>query len=154
YVSFNGGAQWQPLQQNLPAVAVQDLVIQPRASALVVASHGLGFWILDDLQPLREMSQRVVNAGQFLFTPQTAYLVRRSGRPSNANDEGQNPPNGAVVYYELKQDIPESQPVTLTFSTASGEQIATFSNQPPKAEPAADGGDEAGASRKPKNLVA
>lgn len=156
YVSFNGGADWQPLQQNLPAVAVQDLVIQPRASALVVASHGLGFWILDDLQPLREMSGRVATAGQHLFTPQTAYLVRRSGRPSGANDEGQNPANGAVVYYELAQDVPESQPVTLTFATQAGERIATFTNQPPKAEPAAAAGDEdeEDAPKKPKNLVA
>lgn len=158
YVSFNGGDVWQSLQLNLPAVPVQDMVIQPRASDLVVATHGLSFWILDDLQPLREMSQRVVDADQFLFTPETAYLVRRSSRPSQANDVGDNPANGVVVYYELKQQAPEGEKASLTFATQSGEKIATFTNQKDtSSEPAkdeAEDDDEDSSKKKAKNLVA
>jgi len=154
YVSFDGGGSWQSLQLNLPAVPVQDMVIQ-RDGALVLATHGLSFWILDHLQPLRELSRTAVDAGQFLFTPQTSYLVRRSGRPSTANDAGENPPNGVVVYYSLKQDVPAGEKISLSFATQAGQEIASFTNQAGKeGKGAAEEGEEGPAGGKPKNLVA
>jgi photosystem II stability/assembly factor-like uncharacterized protein len=61
YVSFNDGDSWQPLQLNLPATSVRDLVVH--GDDLVVGTHGRSFWILDDITPLRQMSARVASAG-------------------------------------------------------------------------------------------
>ncbi|HET7413353.1 MAG TPA: hypothetical protein VFJ18_11915, partial [Pararhizobium sp.] len=129
YVSFNDGAQWQPLQLNLPHVPVRDMRIQPRTSTLVLATHGLGFWALDDLGLLREMTPDIARAPRHLFTPQPVYLTSGFSffRPGMA--VGQNPANGVVVYYNLAKAPPKGEKVSLTFATADGKTIASFSNQ-------------------------
>ncbi|MGH8125588.1 MAG: WD40/YVTN/BNR-like repeat-containing protein [Rhodanobacteraceae bacterium] len=129
YVSFDDGAHWQSLQLNLPSVPVRDIAIQPRANALVIATHGLGFWVLDNLQPLREMSGRVAAAGDYLFTPQTTYLVNRFHFGGSLPDAGENPDSGVVVFYDLEAQPPKHTTVSLTFMDAAGKTIATFSNQ-------------------------
>ncbi|HET7674123.1 MAG TPA: glycosyl hydrolase [Gammaproteobacteria bacterium] len=128
YVSFNGGDDWQSLQLNLPHVPVRDMAIQPRASALVLATHGRAFWVLDDLQPLREMSEKAADAEHYLFTPEPAYLAGgfSFSRPGLAI--GENPPNGVVVYYDLKKAAAKGETVKLTFATAAGKTIASFTN--------------------------
>ncbi|MDN5863906.1 MAG: glycosyl hydrolase [Gammaproteobacteria bacterium] len=129
YVSFDDGGQWQPLQLDLPHVPVRDMRIHPRASALVLATHGLGFQVLDNLEPLREMNAGIADAVQYLFTPEPAYLTTgfSFSRPGVA--VGENPPNGVVVFYELAKAPPEDEKVSLTFATAAGTTIASFSNQ-------------------------
>lgn len=74
YVSFDAGAEWQPLQLNLPDTPIRDLVITDDAFAsdVVVGTHGRGFWILDDIEPLREASPRVLARALHLFEPQPA----------------------------------------------------------------------------------
>ena len=129
YVSFDGGRDWQSLQNNLPHVPVRDMVIQPKADQLVLATHGRSFWILDDLQPLRELSAKVVRASSYLFHPEAAYLTYGWDAPHAVkHGMGQNPPNGVVVYYDLKDKPAAGEKVSLTFSTQSGEKIASFSN--------------------------
>jgi photosystem II stability/assembly factor-like uncharacterized protein len=103
FVSFDDGDAWQPLQMNLPAASVRDLVV--RDDALAVATHGRSFWILDDVTPLRQWTSAVARSRSWLFEPQTAYRVR------NGSDEGtpfppetpagENPPDGAIVDYAL-----------------------------------------------------
>ena len=129
YVSFNGGKNWQSLQRNLPPVAVRDMAIQPQANALVVATHGRAFWVLDNLQPLRELSPQALRAPAFLFTPQTARLTGgyRNSK-ANAESEGENPPNGVTVFYELRHAPRSGEPVSLSFATAEGRILARFSN--------------------------
>ncbi|MGH8307509.1 MAG: WD40/YVTN/BNR-like repeat-containing protein, partial [Gammaproteobacteria bacterium] len=129
YVSFNGGDHWQPLQLNLPHTAVRDMAIQPQYNALVLATHGRAFWVLDNLQPLRELTQKAVNAEAFLFNPQTTYLTGGGSFPgANARSLGENPPSGVSVFYELKQAPKSGGKVTLTFSNAQGKTVAEFSN--------------------------
>ncbi len=132
YVSFNGGEHWQSLQQNLPHVPVRDMVVQKDASALAIATHGRAFWILDDLEPLRQMSAKVAAAQHYLFTPQPAYLTNGSQTGDDddaaAGGAGENPPNGVVVYYTLKKKPASGEKVSLTFSTEGSKTIATFSN--------------------------
>ena len=136
---------------------MQDIVKQPRAGALVLAAHGLCFRVLDDLQPLREMSRRVADADQFLFTAEMACLVCRSSGPSRSDDAGENPANGGVVYHELTQKARESEKVCLTFSTQSGEMTATFTNkEDTSSQPAKDeteGEDESASKKKVTHLV-
>ena len=73
YLSLDDGARWQPLTLNLPDVQVPDLQVE--AHDLVVATHGRSMWILDDIDPLRELSADVVKAPLHLFAPRPA--VRR-----------------------------------------------------------------------------
>src|SRR3977135_397921 len=76
YVSFNDGANWQPLQLNLPVTAVRDLVVKD--NDLVVATHGRSFWILDDISPLRELTSETAAANVRRFHPATAIRIRKN----------------------------------------------------------------------------
>ena len=70
YVSFDDGDAWQSLRGNMPATSIRDLVIKD--DDLVVATHGRGFWILDDITPLRQVSESILAATAHLFAPQAA----------------------------------------------------------------------------------
>jgi len=123
YVSFDDGETWQSLQLNLPVVPIHDLVVKD--TDLVAATHGRSFWILDDLTPLREMTDSVAQADVFLFTPRPTY--RMEGGSADIPGLGKNPPNGVIVYYVFKQK-PEGE-VKLEFLDARGNVIRTFSSR-------------------------
>src|SRR5207237_10583801 len=76
YVSFDSGDDWQSLQLNLPTASIRDLVIH--GDDLIVATHGRGFWILDDITPLHQISRQTAAADAHLFQPQPAFRLRRS----------------------------------------------------------------------------
>ena len=78
YVSFDGGENWQRAGGNLPLAPVHDFVVKD--SALVVATHGRSFWILDDLSPLREIAAGLNGAGMHLFGPAPKVRMRQYGR--------------------------------------------------------------------------
>ena len=103
FVSFNDGDAWQPLQLDLPPASVRDLVV--RNDALVIATHGRSFWILDDVTPLRQWDARVASAAAWLFAPQVAYRVRQAsdeGTPfPPETPAGENPPAGAIIDYTI-----------------------------------------------------
>ena len=101
YVSFNDGAAWQPLQFDLPVTSVRDLAI--RRGSLAIATHGRGFWVLDDLSPLYQVTARMSEDRTRLFAPETAVRVRPHGDPAERlppeEPAGQNRPVGAYVDY-------------------------------------------------------
>jgi photosystem II stability/assembly factor-like uncharacterized protein len=141
YVSFDHGDHWQPLQLNLPVTPIRDLVIHD--TDLVAATHGRSFWILDDVTPLRQLSAEVAGADAFLFKPETAYRVRPGsdeGTPLPAEEPaGENPPNGAILDYFLK-DAAEG-PVTLEIFDSTGKLARRYSSAekvPPINEKALD----------------
>ncbi len=72
YVSWDDGARWQSLSRNLPVTQVADLVVQ--GNDLVIATHGRGFWIMDDISPLRQLTPRVAAEDVHLFQPDDAVL--------------------------------------------------------------------------------
>ena len=76
YVSFDDGDHWQPLQLNLPVTSVRDIDVH--GADVVIATHGRGFWILDDVTPLRQATPRRA-ARRLLFAPATAVRVRPAG---------------------------------------------------------------------------
>ncbi|MGI9060661.1 MAG: WD40/YVTN/BNR-like repeat-containing protein [Ktedonobacteraceae bacterium] len=161
-VSFDDGANWQSLKLNLPVVPIHDMVI--KNDDLVAATHGRGFWILDDVTPLRQMREELHNEAAHLFTPRAAihYMTDwgfsraagagkfyrntgattvasiRTQKPNGATvdyniDAGQNPPDGVIVSYYLKQKL-EGE-VTLTFLDAEGKEIKSFSSKEKGKEP-------------------
>jgi photosystem II stability/assembly factor-like uncharacterized protein len=103
YVSFDDGANWQPLQLNLPMAPVNDLIV--KNNDLAIATHGRSFWILDDLSPLRQWSDSLKANDVHLFTPAEANHTTFPASFFGGGNAGQNPPPGAVIYYYLKTEI-------------------------------------------------
>jgi photosystem II stability/assembly factor-like uncharacterized protein len=103
WVSFDDGDHWVSLQVNMPATSIRDLVIKD--DDLVVATHGRGFWILDDISPLREMASNPTAKAAHLFRPALATRVRYSmytDTPLPPDEpRAENPPDGAVLHYWL-----------------------------------------------------
>ncbi|RAO78197.1 WD40/YVTN/BNR-like repeat-containing protein [Dyella jiangningensis] len=127
YVSFDDGAHWQPLQQNLPMTSVRDIDVH--GNDLVIATHGRGFWIMDNVTALQQLND--VHAGAVtLFKPADAIRVRPPGFTGTPfpKDEpmAANPPDGAVIDYALPKGIKGS--VTLTVFDAQGNKVRSFSS--------------------------
>ncbi|MFZ0364946.1 MAG: hypothetical protein WAL67_12145 [Candidatus Cybelea sp.] len=127
YVSLDGGANWQPLSLNLPGVQVRDLAIETREGELVAATHGRGFWILDNLALLEQLAaQTAYSPSQTqLFAPQTAWLTKAYGS-SPAPYTGTNPDYGAAIFFNLPESYDGRTPLTLSFLDAKGATIRAF----------------------------
>ena len=126
YVSFDDGASWQPLQTNLPHAPVYWLVIQEHFNDLVVSTYGRGFWILDDITPLQQLSADVRGQTAALFKPRSVYRFRSITAPNAMTDDptaGQNPPYGAAINYWLKSAPSGGGDVTLAIQDAAGTTI-------------------------------
>ena len=124
YVSFNDGENWQPLQLNLPHAPVAWLTIQKNFNDLVIATYGRGFYILDDLGPLQQLTADRVVSEAHLFVPHSTYRFRQVTPIREMADDptaGRNPPYGAALSYWLKQ-APVGD-VTLTIADASGKTV-------------------------------
>ena len=125
WASFDDGGRWQSLQLNLPHTSVRDVVVH--GVDLIVATHGRGFWILDDLTPLRQVTAAMPDT---LFKPAPAVRLPRSSYPDTPvpPDEpwAENPPAGAVIDYYLTQA--SSSPVTLEIVDATGTTIRRYAS--------------------------
>jgi photosystem II stability/assembly factor-like uncharacterized protein len=128
YFSPDGGRRWQPLTLGLPAVRVDDVEIQPEQHAVVLATFGRGFWVLDNLQFLEQLGNaQVASDAPHLFKPQQTWLVtRRMGGFGPHGPGGQNLPSGVTVFFHLPADYNGSTPVRLSFSDASGKLVRSF----------------------------
>ncbi len=128
YVSFDDGDHWQSLQLNLPPASMRDLDVH--GDDLVVATHGRGFWILDDVTPLRQITGDVASAGVHLFHPAPAIATpppNEGGTPQPRDEPfAENPPYGACIDYYLKADA--AGPVTLDILDPAGEVIRSYSS--------------------------
>lgn len=127
YVSFNDGDRWQPLINNMPASPIYDLKVQPTFNDLVVGTYGRGYWIMDDLTPLQQLTSQVAAAPAHLFTPRDAYRFQERTSPmamSNDMTIGQNPPYGASINYWL--GTAPSGNVTIRIADASGATVRTL----------------------------
>ena len=131
FVSFNDGDAWQPLQLNLPPVSMRDLAFHD--NDLIVATHGRGFWVLDDVSVLRQVSADVASADAHLFKPADAIILppgTDDGTPTQKDEpEAENPPNGAIVDYYLKTAA--AGPVTLEILNGSGTVVRRYSSSDP-----------------------
>ena len=128
YVSFNDGDDWQSLKLNLPAASMRDLAI--KGDDLIVATHGRGFWVLDDITALRQINDTVAQTDAYLFKPADAINMppgSEYGTPLPKDEPfAENPPYGAIIDYYLKSAA--SGPVTLEILDSSGQTIRRYSS--------------------------
>ena len=136
YMSFDDGASWRSLDLNLPLTQITDLRVQ--AGDLAVATQGRGFWVLDDLSPLRQWAAAEAAEDHHLFTPATAYRVSAGlGGPVGPTTVGQNKPPGVAIDYVLggapeesagsgAEAAPAGRSVVLEILDADGEVVRTF----------------------------
>jgi photosystem II stability/assembly factor-like uncharacterized protein len=129
YVSFDNGDHWQSLRLNMPASSIRDLVLHE--DDVVVGTHGRGFWILDDIEPLRQ-------SPALLYKPQRAWRYRwnkNTDTPLPADEPaGQNPPDGAIIDYYLASPASE---VTLEILDANNALVRRYTSRdvaPPPAD--------------------
>jgi photosystem II stability/assembly factor-like uncharacterized protein len=141
YVSFDDGDHWRPMQMNLPRTSVRDLEVH--GDDLVIATHGRGFWVLDDLAPVRQMSGAGTDSATRLFKPSTAIRVRAAGFTGTPlpkeEPAAENPPFGARIDYALATAA--TGPVQLTIRDATGKLVRQYSSAdaPPKHDVATAG---------------
>jgi photosystem II stability/assembly factor-like uncharacterized protein len=148
YMSLDDGDNWEPLQLNLPVTSVRDFEIY--GNDLIVATHGRGFWVIDDISSLRQVTPAILAADAHLFKPGDAINVQQGGDNGTPlqKDEPQatNPPNGAVIDYYLKSAA--AGPVTLEILDGSGVVLYTFSAETGAEGPAAGRGFGGGGGRR------
>jgi photosystem II stability/assembly factor-like uncharacterized protein len=155
WISIDGGQRWAQYRgANFPPVAVDDLVVHPRTSDLVLATHGRGIWILDDISPLRALSADIMSkeAAFLPVPPAVQYLQANGGWPEgDATFEGPSRPGAAMIPYyqrtrhifgDLKMEVFDAQGKlvdTVSSSKRRGINRAAWSMRlkPPKVPPAA-----------------
>jgi photosystem II stability/assembly factor-like uncharacterized protein len=127
HVSFDDGASWQPLQAGLPHAPVYWLVVQERFDDLVVSTYGRGFWILDDIAPLQQLTPQVREADAHLFAPRPAYRFRAvelNYASPNDPTAGRDPAYGATISYFLK--TAPAGDVKLRILDSAGQLVRTL----------------------------
>ena len=126
YVSFDDGANWESLRLNMPASSVRDVII--KNDDLVGATHGRGFWILDNITALRQFDPTKIDS--VLFKPQTALRTRvnlNTDTPLPPDEPaGENPPDGAMIDYSLAKD--STGPVTIEIKDSKGATVRKYSS--------------------------
>jgi hypothetical protein len=123
FVSYDAGEDWETLQLNLPTTPVHDLAFHDHD--LVLATHGRSFWILDDISPLQQASEASRKAAVWLYDPAPAWRVHSAPAPKEAPTSGQNPPPGAVVYFDVKE---KPKAATLEILDAAGKPVRRYSS--------------------------
>jgi len=140
FISLNGGQSWTPFMNNLPPVAVRDIVIHPRENDLIVATHGRGIWILDDITPLQQLTDEVLASEVYLFKNRVAKQwldLSRGGQRGHQFFAGENPisivtppnptrqpfSNSAIITYYLKSPQDE---IVIEISDLEGKRTRTL----------------------------
>ena len=138
YVSFDNGGHWQSLRQNLPSTSIRDLAIHTdyHMNDLVIGTYGRGFWILDDITPLRQLAQNAASISSsfaYLFSPEEAIRARINSnwdQPFSVEmPHSPNPPYGLIVDYYLSRK-PDA-PIQLQVFDSSGNLVRTISSTLP-----------------------
>jgi len=131
FISFDDGDSWQSLQLNLPATSNRDLAFKD--NDLIVATHGRGFWVLDDISALRQLGPEVTSADAFLFKPGDAVILPTptdDGTPTQKDEAwAETSPTGAIIDYYLKSA--PSGPVTLEIVDGGGMVVRRYSSADP-----------------------
>jgi len=135
FVSFDDGDHWRSLRQNLPSTSIRDMVFHTddHMNDLVICTYGRGFWVLDDMSPLREVAARaqaIASAPAYLFKPGDAIRSRENGnwdQPMNPElPHAQNAPFGALIYYHLAKK--PAGDIKMQIYDAAGKLVRTITS--------------------------
>ena len=138
YVSFDDGDHWQSLRLNLPSTSIRDMVFHTgdHMNDLVIGTYGRGFWVLDDMSPLRDIAakgQQIAAAPAYLFKPGDAIRSRMNSnwdQPMNPEmPHAPNPPFGALLYYHLSK--PPAGEIKLQIFDSANKLVRTITSTPP-----------------------
>ena len=124
YVSWNDGQSWVNLRNGLPAMPVRETLVHPRTGDLIIATHGRGLYIMDNIKPLEDLAD-AMKTDTYLFDLPAAIRWQTWGRdnPIGAGEwTGQNPPQGAMIDFYSKA----GGPATLKITNASGQEVRTM----------------------------
>ena len=133
FASFDDGGSWQPLQLNLPPVPITDLAV--RDDALIAATQGRSFWILDDLAPLQQLPAGLPEERVHLFTPGPAWRMAGTTPETPPAGRGANPPQGVVVDYWIGPAVAAGTKVKLAFLDAGGTVLRELEGELKDAPP-------------------
>ena len=132
FYSITGGRSWTKLNNNMPTVAVHDLVIHPRDGDLIAGTHGRGIWIMDDITPLQQATLEVLRSDAYLFEsrPATKWLnISRGGSRGHLYYRGENPTSNAVINYYIGSDPTGSVEFKISDITGNLTRSFTFDAQ-------------------------
>ncbi|WP_396172393.1 glycosyl hydrolase [Flavobacterium sp.] len=133
YLSRNGGTSWEPFQLNMPVTPITDLKIAH--GDLIIATSGRSYWILDDLNTVREVKTSVEKPT--IYTPEETILgnwySQLNGNSSDFNGtdpfEGVNPASGMVIYYHLPETVTDSTEISLEIKDETGALVRMISSK-------------------------
>lgn len=126
WITNNGGKSWAQFKGgNFPNVAVRDIAVHPNRQDVVLATHGRGIWILDDITPLRQLTDDVLQKeAAFLETRPVKQRILGDGGwvEGDARFVGENPPSGAVItYYQRTRHL--FGPIQLEILDSAGKVV-------------------------------
>jgi len=146
YISYNGGVNWRPWQLNMPVSPVTDLKVHQ--GDLIAATAGRSFWILDDLGPIRQFSEKAPKDSLLVYKPEDAYRVSggsvldkvveeendedAGSSPGRNGFAGVNPSTGVVIYYQLPAKTDTSATLTMEIRSEQGVVLRRFSSKKDK----------------------
>lgn len=126
YVSLNRGGRWHRFGAPLPNVPVDDIQVHPRENDLILATHGRGIWILDDVAALEALAGRPLPEKPHLFAPRTAIPWRLTTHKAHTGHKlhvAPNPPSGALLQYWLPAKPPTGESVKLAVLETDGKTV-------------------------------
>ncbi|MBL6449177.1 hypothetical protein JMN32_22890 [Fulvivirga sp. 29W222] len=141
YITINGGLSWSKFTNNVPAVAIHHIELHKKTNDLILGTHGRGIIIIDDISPLRQLSQEVLQKNVHFFDSKPTIMVEESGFGGGSTETqfiGPNPSKSARIVYYLKkrhtfgkmtmeiQDSEGNQVIELTPGKSKGINIVTW----------------------------
>jgi photosystem II stability/assembly factor-like uncharacterized protein len=138
FASTNRGANWTQIKLNLPTVPVDDILIHPRENDLILGTHGRSIWVMDDITALEQLNDAVLVSNVHLFDSRPSVMWRTWNNKPLTSDKaflGQNPPNGALINFYLKEPLVERETVSITFQDSAGQTVRTVNCNRPQPTP-------------------
>ncbi|MBP6003612.1 MAG: hypothetical protein KA746_09285 [Pyrinomonadaceae bacterium] len=129
FASIDRGGSWSQIKLNLPTVPVDDILIHPRENDLILGTHGRSIWVMDDITAIEQMNETVINSSVHLFDTRQAVMYRTWNNKALTSDKvfyGQNPPNGALINFYLKEPLGDKESLSITIQDAQGQTVRTI----------------------------
>jgi photosystem II stability/assembly factor-like uncharacterized protein len=135
FISLDAGKSWEKFRSNFPTVRTDDILVHPRDGDLIVATHGRGIWIADDITPLQQLTPAIRMQSAYLFDIRPAVAYRHDVEADRCRPTlpclgqsvfaGENAPHGTAINYYLNSAVPGG--VTVSISDITGRMLCTSS---------------------------